>query len=86
VQRVISAVKAKHPKVPIILYIRSLQYKLVVLCIKLTVCCYSKSAALIEKMAISGADVISLDWTVSNSICFRTMCLRLCIRSQSSRR
>ena len=45
-RQVINIIKAKYPKVPIIMYI-------------------NKSGALLERMASSGADIISLDWTVT---------------------
>jgi len=45
-RQVIEKIKAKHPTVPIIIYI-------------------NKSGALLERMAQSGADMVSLDWTVT---------------------
>uniref|UniRef100_A0A7S0VNB8 Uroporphyrinogen decarboxylase n=1 Tax=Hemiselmis tepida TaxID=464990 RepID=A0A7S0VNB8_9CRYP len=43
---VVEAIKAKHPEVPIIIYI-------------------AKSGALLERMAKTGVDIVSLDWTVT---------------------
>jgi len=45
-KRVVEAIKARHPEVPVIMYI-------------------NKSGALLERMAATGVDIISLDWTVT---------------------
>lgn len=45
-KKVVSAVKARHPNVPFIMYI-------------------AKSAALLERMAATGVDIVSVDWTVT---------------------
>jgi len=45
-RQVIEKIKAKHPTVPIIIYI-------------------NKSGALLERMAQTGVDIVSLDWTVT---------------------
>jgi len=45
-RQVIDKIKAKHPTVPIIIYI-------------------NKSGALLERMAQTGVDIVSLDWTVT---------------------
>lgn len=45
-KQVVKAIKAKHPDVPVIIYIK-------------------QSGALLERMATSGADIVSVDWTVS---------------------
>lgn len=63
-QKVISKVKAKHPTVPIILYIRLVWGVTFAMNRSVILDACSKSAALLEKMAVSGADIISLDWTV----------------------
>jgi len=45
-KKIVSAVKARHPDVPFIMYI-------------------AKSGALLERMAATGVDIVSVDWTVT---------------------
>jgi uroporphyrinogen decarboxylase len=45
-KKIIAAIKAKHPEIPTIIYVK-------------------QSGALLERLALVGANVVSLDWTVN---------------------